>query len=156
MVTGEQLPGQERGAAQFGAAVTGERGEEPVRRHVVRGHGGLDEAVASVGEVAEHAAGQRAAAPLGVDGDLPDEERPGVLRTVESGYEATDLAVGPRDHGGRREVTAPEDVAVRRIQIQGFRVTCDAPHLPAVLDTGRLERLVHSRGRGSWRAGMSG
>jgi hypothetical protein len=65
-------------------------------------------------------AGERTATPVLLDRDLPHEERPGLFGAVEAGHEAADLTAGPGDHGGRREVTAPEHIAVRRIEVEGL------------------------------------
>src|SRR5690606_1174956 len=95
----------------------------------------------------EHAPGQPLTAVIVRDRDLPDEQRVLSVGTEIAGDEAgeagdsgTDAA---RDHGGRREVAAPEEVVVPRVHIEGSRLAGQSPHTRAVHRRGRPERRTH-------------
>jgi hypothetical protein len=76
---------------------------------------------------------------FGIDRDLPHEKGRGLSRPGEAGDEPTDPGGGPRHDGGLRKVSAPQDVAIGRIEIQAFRIPSDAPQFLTVFESGGTE-----------------
>src|SRR5690606_32786571 len=75
------------------------------------------------GQTVEQGGGEAAAAVRRVDRDLPDEQGARAVRPQISADEADRLAVlVAHDGRGGGEVAAPQQIAVRRVQVENLRV----------------------------------
>src|SRR5579875_3072224 len=155
VVIGEQRAAEALVTAERGSLRPGERLERPQRRHVVRRDRRLHVAAAELGhhqaEMIEHAAGDPLSPVGAVDGYLPHEQRVRRVRAHVPGEEADDGLPGPRYHAGPREVPAPQQVAVGRVEVELAALAGQPPQFPALAGAGpaqpdRCSRLAAGAG----------
>jgi len=123
-----------------------------VRRVVVRRDRRLDPAPALLvraptpRQVIQHPGGQTASAVGTVHRHLPDHQRLRALGPDVSGHETDRPALGATSHDrGAGEVTAPQQIAVRGVEVQDLRVTGYVPYRGTVRDIRGLDFLHRGR-----------
>ncbi|MGC0346346.1 hypothetical protein RKD34_001926 [Streptomyces sp. SAI-218] len=145
---GEQTGVEQHLALQAGATAFGERREQPLGGGVARRDGGLDGGQSALGgqpggQSVEQGGGETAAAVGRVHGHLPDEEGVGPVRADVPGDEPDGLStVVPchRRRGG--EVATPQQIAVRRVQVEDLGVAGDPPQCGSVRDRRPVDLQV--------------
>ena len=134
--------------------VTGHRAEGALGRLVVRANGGTQAHRAlllagAIHQIVQKSRREALATLIRIDTDLPHEDRVGLGGAEEAGDEADHTALDLDHHRTVGELGAPQNVGVRRVQIEDSAVAGDFPHAVSVCRGWRTEnRVGRIRGTG--------
>jgi len=82
------------------------------------------------------------AALVGVDADLPHEDRVRLRGADESGDESDDPALDLHHHGALRELRPPQHVCIGGVEVENAAVSGNLPHAGSVGRGGHSEQRV--------------